>query len=123
MRFDPAGFTNNSEIPIAKSITDYVFRYLGMKFLSSEEKEEIFGPELRAKTPEIVEEAKASLADLVVAENAAKSKEEEISAQAILNLPVAHNADAPVCHCGTLMVRAGSCYSCPNCFATTGACN
>lgn len=123
MRFDPAGFTNNSEIPVAKSITDYVFRYLGMKFLNAEEKEEMFGPELRAKNSDVVQGQGASLADLVVAQNAAKNKEEEVSAQAILNLPVAHNADAPVCHCGTLMVRAGSCYSCPNCFATTGACN
>jgi hypothetical protein len=32
-------------------------------------------------------------------------------------------ADAPICQCGTLMVRAGACFSCPNCFATTGVCN
>ena len=35
-RFEPAGFTNNREIPIAKSITDYVFRYLGNRFLRGE---------------------------------------------------------------------------------------
>ncbi|HYU64687.1 MAG TPA: vitamin B12-dependent ribonucleotide reductase, partial [Candidatus Paceibacterota bacterium] len=43
MSYAPAGFTNNSQIPTAKSLTDYIFRYLGMKFLSETDKEEIFG--------------------------------------------------------------------------------
>jgi ribonucleoside-diphosphate reductase alpha chain len=33
VRFEPSGFTGNAEIPIAKSIVDYVFRYLGSRFL------------------------------------------------------------------------------------------
>jgi len=41
-----------------------------------------------------------------------KKKEERIDA----------NTDAPICECGTLMMKRGSCYSCPNCFASTGAC-
>ena len=36
MRFEPSGFTKNPEIPIAKSIIDYIFRWLGSKFLSAE---------------------------------------------------------------------------------------
>ena len=32
-RFEPAGFTKNPDIPIAKSITDYIFRYLGIQFV------------------------------------------------------------------------------------------
>src|SRR4029079_14796786 len=36
VRFEPAGFTSNQEIPIAKSIVDYVFRWLGSKFLTVE---------------------------------------------------------------------------------------
>ena len=39
MRFEPAGFTGNSEIPIAKSIVDYVFRWLGSRFLSKDERD------------------------------------------------------------------------------------
>jgi hypothetical protein len=35
-RFEPSGFTNNREIPIAKSLVDYVFRYLGNRYLESE---------------------------------------------------------------------------------------
>jgi len=39
MRFEPNGFTTNPEIPIAKSLVDYVFRYLASKFLSQDEKD------------------------------------------------------------------------------------
>ncbi|HXG26620.1 MAG TPA: vitamin B12-dependent ribonucleotide reductase [Candidatus Binatia bacterium] len=38
VRFEPSGFTGNSEIPIAKSIVDYIFRWLGSRFLSDEDK-------------------------------------------------------------------------------------
>ena len=41
MRFEPAGFTKNPEIPIAKSLVDYIFRWLGSKFLTAEEKQAI----------------------------------------------------------------------------------
>ena len=36
MRFEPSGFTNNKQIPIAKSMMDYIFRYLAIKFLDKE---------------------------------------------------------------------------------------
>jgi ribonucleoside-diphosphate reductase alpha chain len=38
VRFEPSGFTGNQEIPIAKSLVDYIFRWLGSRFLSDEEK-------------------------------------------------------------------------------------
>ena len=41
MRFEPAGFTNNTEIPIAKSVMDYIFRWLASKFLDQEERAQI----------------------------------------------------------------------------------
>lgn len=130
MRFDPSGFTNNPQVPMAKSVIDYVFRYLGLKYLSPEDKEELFGPE-HGHTDEPVaiaareDEKKdpgtktdALLAGLI-------SKQPEIKANGHANgknsVVIAH---APICNqCGTLMIRAGSCYSCPNCFATTGVCN
>jgi ribonucleoside-diphosphate reductase alpha chain len=107
MRFDPAGFTENPDIPTAKSIIDYVFRYLGQRYLSQEDKEEIFGPDV----------------------SVSEKTEKNASKQEAMKLPevkVVSNidADAPPCvQCGTLMMKAGSCYSCPNCFATTGVCN
>jgi ribonucleoside-diphosphate reductase alpha chain len=38
VRFEPSGFTGNQEIPIAKSIVDYIFRWLGSRFLSDDDK-------------------------------------------------------------------------------------
>ena len=125
MRFDPAGFTNNPAVPTAKSITDYVFRYLGMKFLSPEDKEEIFGLPAQTGSEHGQESsigAEPSKSDSLLAELVFKSSVPVVT----VSKPVAHTliTDAPACaQCGTLMVRAGSCYSCPNCFATTGVCN
>ncbi len=39
MRFEPAGFTSNQDVPMAKSIVDYIFRYLASKFLSRDEQD------------------------------------------------------------------------------------
>ena len=107
MRFEPSGATTNKDIPFAKSFMDYIFRYLGMKFLNEKDREEIFGPldhENLNKHP--VETA----AQAPVMEGWEDSKDAY--------------TDAPLCgDCGTMMFRAGSCYSCPNCFATTGVCN
>jgi ribonucleoside-diphosphate reductase alpha chain len=128
MRFDPSGFTNNPSVPMAKSITDYVFRYLGMKFLTQEEKIEIFGPNQEViSTVDIHSETKSE-ADALLAELVAVSAGKINDSGRIQNIeiagPAVHSADAPPCgNCGTLMVKAGSCYSCPNCFATTGVCN
>ncbi|OGN08320.1 MAG: ribonucleoside-diphosphate reductase, adenosylcobalamin-dependent [Candidatus Yanofskybacteria bacterium RIFCSPHIGHO2_01_FULL_45_42] len=118
LRFDPAGFTNNPEIPMAKSIIDYMFRYLGVKFLSAEDKAEIFGPaDAEASNNEVKATMVMSQEFHTTANGGGKNKMDK-------TLPHASGqADAPVCQCGTLMVRAGSCYSCPNCFATTGVCN
>ncbi len=131
MRFDPSGFTENEQIPTAKSIVDYVFRYLGMKYLSREDREELFGPDAAVapdfteRVLEVKNQTDTLLAGLV--SNAPNSVTEPTKETA----PERHQpgmttrsqADAPICQCGTLMVRAGACFSCPNCFATTGVCN
>jgi ribonucleoside-diphosphate reductase alpha chain len=124
MSFAPAGFTNNGDIPMAKSITDYVFRYLGMRFMSREDREELFGPDHADASPlpgvELVSVSRSR------ADEIAESAQPELPVMPVASQTVASavvNSDAPVCQCGTLMVRAGACYSCPNCFATTGVCN
>ncbi|MBP9821931.1 MAG: vitamin B12-dependent ribonucleotide reductase [Candidatus Pacebacteria bacterium] len=134
MRFDPSGFTSNTEIPTAKSIVDYVFRYLGMKYLSREDREELFGPDatfgpdFTERVMEVKNQTDSLLSSLVAdAPTATPERAPVRSAEA----PERHQpgmttrsqADAPICQCGTLMVRAGACFSCPNCFATTGVCN
>ena len=132
MRFEPAGFTNNPNIPTAKSVIDYVFRYIGTKYLNAEEREELFGPAgghiVEEPPPKLIKE-EANKNDKILAELVSapfrleqlKDKEQNLSGNGRVK---SLNADAPLCHnCGTIMIRAGSCYSCPNCFATTGACN
>jgi len=133
MRFDPSGFTDNPDIPTAKSVVDYIFRYLGMKYLPKADREEIFGPEIAAipvfadRVMEIKDKTDSLLAGLVAS---APAQQKSIpahtgngSVQHTVGMVAKASADAPICQCGTLMVRAGACYSCPNCFATTGVCN
>jgi len=118
VRFEPAGFTNNPDIPVAKSVTDYIFRYLGMKHLSPEDKEEIFGlPVQTGSNPDTNgEQVTVSQPEVTLA--SIPSAHQQVMGS------VATNFDAPACgNCGSIMIKAGSCYSCPNCFATTGVCN
>jgi ribonucleoside-diphosphate reductase alpha chain len=119
MRFEPSGFTKNPEIPMAKSIMDYIFRWLGSKFLSEDEKVQIG---LIHREEDVREKESPA-----PAEPAAKSPALRLVAPA---LPAASASavftfqaqdDAPSCHdCGAIMVRSGSCYKCLNCGATSG---
>ncbi|MGH7450758.1 MAG: vitamin B12-dependent ribonucleotide reductase [bacterium] len=104
-RFEPSGFTNNPQIPIAKSIMDYIFRWLALKFLPEEERSQVLA--------EPVEEKANGAALAAVPRNgAARELEQKIFAS---------QSDAPPCHdCGSVMVRSGSCYKCVNCGSTSG---
>jgi ribonucleoside-diphosphate reductase alpha chain len=125
MRFEPAGPTSNSEIPFAKSFIDYIFRYLGYKFLSQEDQEEVFGKTVRNQlvsngNGNDYEAPPISVASPIPA---SAHEHEGITATSWDNSKDAAT-DAPMCDkCGTIMFRAGSCFSCPNCFNTTGVCN
>ncbi len=107
MRFEPSGLTSNEEIPLAKSIIDYIFKFLGHNFLTEEQREEVFGVSTNGHDPA------SSVKPISTATLAASN---------VSSLPEA-DSEATVCECGSIMVRAGSCYSCPNCFSTTGVCN
>ena len=92
VRFEPSGWTGNQKIPYAKSIPDYIFRWLGSKFLGVEYAAEHATPEA------------ATISD----------KQES------LPFSIA-TADAPSCsECGGMMTRNGSCYKCENCGGTSG---
>jgi ribonucleoside-diphosphate reductase alpha chain len=98
-RFEPSGFTQNPEIPFAKSVMDYVFRWLGLTFLQAQPREEASEPEASAQG-----EAGPAGATRVVPLRGGSRPE------------AAAQADAPPCtSCGTLMLRAGACYVCPTC--------
>jgi ribonucleoside-diphosphate reductase alpha chain len=116
MRFEPSGFTKNKEIPIAKSIVDYIFRWMASHFLDVAAQDE--AGVVRREVP-IVEaptsgiEPSGELRDLKVIATSGDSG----SFQKIAFI----NTDAPACsECGAITVRSGSCYKCLNCGATTG---
>src|SRR6266571_4490347 len=104
-RFEPSGFTSNPQVPYAKSIMDYIFRYLASKFLPSEE----------AKTlgVQIDEPPLTSLKVLAPPEIAGpvQSTAQQSRAPRRGALVDIEDRDAPVCfECGSLMVRNGACY-------------
>jgi ribonucleoside-diphosphate reductase alpha chain len=107
-RFEPSGFTKNPEIPIAKSITDYIFRWLGSKFLSTEEKHAL-GIILRDETGQPLSSPSPAPAPWAP------------RGESTVKFTVDLGADAPSCHeCGAIMVRNGACYKCNNCGSTSG---
>jgi len=137
-RFEPAGFTNNPDNPIAKSVTDYIFRWLGMEFIEGYRD---------ANAPKRIDDEPPAPKP-VVKTNGARSAtvadfehtEAVLSrhpAQAITStIPLsissdgleqrdeqfAHfQSDAPACdNCGALTVRCGTCYRCFNCGNSMG---
>jgi ribonucleoside-diphosphate reductase alpha chain len=123
MRFEPAGFTNNKEIPLAKSIIDYVFRWLGLKFLPVEEQGGGLALELDeedSKSGNPVAKAAISRVDDLLQIDRAKGFLPQNLEASEVNL-IQSQSDAPSCqNCGSIMVRNGACYKCLNCGATSG---
>jgi ribonucleoside-diphosphate reductase alpha chain len=106
VRFEPSGFTKNPEIPYAKSITDYIFRWMASKFLSSEAAQDM-GVHTEARSTSAADAEPA----VQTAPRASASPHSTYQSQ----------ADAPSCHyCGSIMTRNGACYRCANCGSTSG---
>jgi ribonucleoside-diphosphate reductase alpha chain len=95
VRFEPSGWTGNQQVPYAKSIMDYIFRWMAAKYLSPQDVPNEAGESMRLRPTE--PEPQQSLPFGPVVE------------------------DAPLCsECGGLMTRNGSCYKCENCGGTSG---
>jgi len=113
-RFEPSGFTKNPEIPMAKSVMDYIFRWLASKFLSPEA-QEVAGVIHRADPR--TQSRDAGKANGAAAEETTAAEDGGQLAPVTFLL----QQDAPSCHdCGSIMVRNGSCYKCMNCGSTSG---
>ncbi|MEP6909602.1 MAG: vitamin B12-dependent ribonucleotide reductase [Actinomycetota bacterium] len=115
MRFEPSGQTNDVDIRVAKSIVDYIFRWMGKKFLTTDQQEEIgiLSPEVKARMAE-----RYSNGETNTAEAPAAPLEAPPPGQTAL-----FNAweDAVECaKCGGRMIRTGSCYTCRDCGTNTG---
>jgi len=100
-RFEPSGWTDNPQIQVAKSIMDYIFRWMALKFLPKEELNDMgFNGDI------------AEVKDTVLGKN-----DTDISTLQKFDM----QSDAPACSdCGNLMVRSGSCYVCTACGTTSG---
>jgi ribonucleoside-diphosphate reductase alpha chain len=116
VRFEPSGMTRNPEIRFAKSIVDYIFRWLASKFLSNEAQYHagVNGREL--------EESGHTLTPTAEAPDAAASVSPQPTAAAPMPFSTIQNQeDAPPCStCGSIMIRSGACYKCANCGNTSG---
>jgi len=116
MRFEPSGFTKNKEIPIAKSIVDYIFRWMASHFLPVEDQDEV-GIIRREDKPATIADPQPAEPEFKVIAAPATGK----TANGIQKLTFVNTGDAPACpDCGAITVRSGSCYKCLNCGATTG---
>jgi ribonucleoside-diphosphate reductase alpha chain len=114
MRFEPSGLTNDPDIRAAKSLVDYIFRWMGKKFLDTDTQQElgILSPEVRqrlAQAQDILEGNGSGDAEAVPAPPPGQT--------ALFNA----FEDAVECaKCGGRMVRTGSCYTCRDCGQNTG---
>ncbi len=124
MRFEPSGYTSNPNIRIAKSIVDYIFRWMAMKFLSLEAQRAV-----GINAMEEVQEESHELKDSVAQPDLFTQKTVETSTRYTLNATPSssltstfdNHADAPACDtCGSMMVRNAACYKCLNCGSTSG---
>jgi ribonucleoside-diphosphate reductase alpha chain len=141
-RFEPAGWTTNPDIPHAKSVVDYIFRWLGIEFIpgyreaNTPKRPAEEGTEAKADiqkngatgsqtTPSAVT---AAIKSTVAAHTNGNGRHHDAENSADLNGPLVRSqqfatfqADAPACdNCGAITVRNGNCYLCHNCGNSMG---
>ncbi|MFO7653167.1 MAG: vitamin B12-dependent ribonucleotide reductase [Candidatus Krumholzibacteriia bacterium] len=126
MRFEPSGVTSNPEIPLAKSIMDYMFRWMDLKFGERAQKRRGRKGETAAAAVADDSAVGALLREAVDDELRAREEETGVS-QPRITLKDSETqvfrtqSDSPPCpECGSVTIRNGSCYKCHNCGATTG---
>ncbi|MFL5817598.1 MAG: vitamin B12-dependent ribonucleotide reductase, partial [Conexibacter sp.] len=130
MRFEPEGMTMNTEIPFAKSLPDYIMRWLASRFLDEEIQEE-----LGIMTPAVRQRKMAQEAAMSVGGDTAGPASAGAGNGGASVAPTAALTDTPpvvpaktngldlgpACsQCGGMMQRTGSCYTCPSCGNNTG---
>jgi ribonucleoside-diphosphate reductase alpha chain len=119
-RFEPSGWTNHKDIGYAKSIMDYIFRWLALKFLPGYESKEATSMMENGKSEAESSSSDAALSPGGTAAGAAPGSGRSPGSQSSRPTPV-FTSDAPTCSdCGSIMTRNGSCYKCENCGATSG---
>src|SRR5450631_1133709 len=122
MKFEPSGMTDDADLRIATSLVDYIFRRLALDYLNASEREELgvlsTSERLQPTLPEVVEQATPSVG--VSVQPTLVDLSERPADEPYL-LSRSEQRDAPMCYqCGNAMQRAGSCYVCSSCGATSG---
>jgi ribonucleoside-diphosphate reductase alpha chain len=119
-RFEPSGWSSNPDIGFAKSIMDYIFRWLQMRFLSGQQ--QFLFENLRPKpvpAPEGIGDRNGSGGSGPTTNDQRPATGTIHAADALAGM--IDMGDAPSCHvCGSIMVRNGSCYKCMSCGSTSG---
>ena len=122
MRFEPAGMTDDPELRIASSLIDYLFRRLAVEYLSNEERAELNILTVSERTEPTLPGVIEATTDTRQGSDVPPDPPSVPSAsQFAAQLAMSSSADAPLCmQCGVSMQRAGSCYVCTDCGATSG---
>jgi ribonucleoside-diphosphate reductase alpha chain len=123
-RFEPSGFTSNAEIPIAKSVMDYIFRWMDLKFGEHAGEADGTRPDGQDDTRDAETIKKAQeMVGLGLQAKQANGLPTRITMEdnAADQSTIQRQLDSPPCpECGSVTTRSGSCYKCHNCGATTG---
>ena len=119
MKFEPSGMTDDADLRIATSLVDYIFRRLALDYLDPSEREELgvlsTSERIQPTLPEVVEQATPTVGVSV------QPTLVDMSDKSTATVSRAPQLDAPMCfQCGNAMQRAGSCYVCSSCGATSG---
>ncbi len=110
-RFEPSGFTKNPDIPMAKSIMDYIFRWLAGKFLDRQAQMEVG----------LVQRAEPEPASKKVAQITPQTPRGGAPVSTVSRPVGLYQQDAPSCSdCGAIMIRCGACSKCMNCGSVSG---
>jgi len=129
LKFEPSGMTDDPELRIATSLVDYIFRRLALDYMSLTEREEVGVLSTAERTqptlPGVVEQSTPTVG-IESSGTLFEAKPVEVTPKPMAStesstLARAPQQDAPMCYsCGDSMQRAGSCYVCSSCGATSG---
>ena len=125
MKFEPSGMTDDADLRIATSLVDYIFRRLALDYLNPSEREELgvlsTSERLQPTLPEVVEQATPTVGVSVQPPLIDVAEKSVATPSAPRTISRSEQRDAPMCYqCGNAMQRAGSCYVCSSCGATSG---
>jgi ribonucleoside-diphosphate reductase alpha chain len=122
-RFEPSGWTSNPDIGFAKSIMDYIFRWLQLRFLTGQQ--QFLFENLRIK-PSAVSHQPSESGELNGSSDQLRTENRELRTGSSVHAAdalagIIDLGDAPTCSfCGSIMTRNGSCYRCGSCGSTSG---